>query len=73
MKPGINYINKRFIKRLIKLRKAKGYNAEKLAFASGMSPNGYRYIERGDREPKLISLAMSAGGLGIILSKLLDL
>lgn len=64
--------NKDFIKRLSKLRQAKGLTIEKLAYENDISKSTLSRIERGLVDPKLSTLIKIAKGLEIRPSKLFD-
>lgn len=59
-------------KRIIDLRTKKGLSSEKLAFISGISKTGLRYIERAVNDPKFSTLNQIAKGLDISLKGLMD-
>jgi len=55
-------------KRIIELRKLKGYSTNKLAIISGLSQGFVRQIELGEKQPTVDSLRKICNGLGISLS-----
>lgn len=54
-------------KRIIELRKAKGYSTNKLAGIAGLSQGFVRQIELGEKQPTIDSLSKICHGLGISL------
>ncbi len=59
--------------RIKELRLAKNLSQEELSFRSGLHRTALSLIERGERDPKLITLLKVAEkGLGISVVELLD-
>src|SRR5229473_1957236 len=53
------------------LREGRGWTQEQLAEAAGLSRDAISRIERGDREPKLVTLEAIASAVGLELAQLL--
>jgi len=58
--------------RLRGIRKRAGYTQDSLAAATGLSRDGLAHLERGTRQPRLITLLILADGLGVSPAELLD-
>jgi transcriptional regulator with XRE-family HTH domain len=58
--------------RIRDLRQAKSWSQERLADEAGLSTNAISRIERGDRGPRLETVAQIATALNMPLSKLVD-
>jgi transcriptional regulator with XRE-family HTH domain len=58
--------------RVKELRLAKGWSQEELAEEADLSRDAVSRIERGDRSPRIETLDLIAGAIGIPLSKLID-
>jgi transcriptional regulator with XRE-family HTH domain len=56
---------------LVTLRKEAGLSQEELAFRAGVHRTHISLIERGERTPRLDTLAKLADGLGVRLATLL--
>lgn len=63
---------KAFGKRLAELRKAAGLTQERLAEKSALHPNYIGDLERGHRNPTLMTLHALAKGLGCGVAELVD-
>lgn len=60
-----------YLKKLVKLRKAKGWSQEKLAVESEISYNTIIKIERGGiKNPKIETVMKLAKALGVSIDKL---
>jgi transcriptional regulator with XRE-family HTH domain len=64
-------ISKSFGKRLRSLRELAGLSQEQLAELSGLHRNYIGGMERGEKNPTIISLRKVSKALGVSLSKLL--
>jgi len=60
-----------FGKRLVELRKAKGWSQEKLALESGLARSYVGGIERGQRNVALYNICVLAATLGVEPSEML--
>jgi transcriptional regulator with XRE-family HTH domain len=60
-----------FGKRLVELRKAKGWSQEKLALESGLARSYVGGIERGQRNIALYNICVLAATLGVVPSEML--
>lgn len=60
-----------FGKRIVTLRKAKGWSQEKLALESGIARSYMGDVERGQRNIALVNICRLADALEIPLSKLM--
>jgi transcriptional regulator with XRE-family HTH domain len=58
--------------RIRELRLAKGWSQERMAEEAGLSTDAISRIERGNRGPRLETVAQIAGALGMPLTKLVD-
>ena len=63
---------KKLAKRITELKDREGISSEKLAFLSDLSKSEVRYIERGERDPKVSTLEKIANGLEVPLKELFD-
>lgn len=62
----------RFGKNLRRCRKQAGFSQETLAIRASLHRSEISLLERGERTPRVDTLARLAGGLGIDASALLD-
>ncbi len=53
------------------LREGRGWTQEQLAEAAGLSRDAISRIERGDREPKLVTLEAIAAAVGVDVARLM--
>lgn len=60
-----------FGKRVVELRKAKGWSQEKLALESGLARSYVGGIERGQRNIALYNICVLAATLGVAPSEML--
>lgn len=60
-----------FGKRLVELRKAKGWSQERLALESGLARSYVGGIERGQRNIALYNICVLAETLGVVPSEML--
>lgn len=60
-----------FGKRVVELRKAKGWSQEKLALESGLARSYVGGIERGQRNIALYNICVLAATLGVVPSEML--
>jgi transcriptional regulator with XRE-family HTH domain len=58
--------------RLRSVRRRLGYTQESLAEATGLSRSALAKLERGEREPRLITLLILVDGLEVSSAELLD-
>ncbi|MFW6105175.1 MAG: helix-turn-helix domain-containing protein [Chloroflexota bacterium] len=65
-------IQRQFGKQVRKLRFAKGYSQEELAFRANVHRTYLGGIERGERNPSLKNMAAIAEALGVSLAKLFE-
>ncbi|MFL9892397.1 MULTISPECIES: helix-turn-helix domain-containing protein [Paraburkholderia] len=61
-----------FGKRVVELRKARGWSQEKLALESGLARSYVGGIERGQRNIALYNICVLAATLGVVPSELLE-
>lgn len=64
--------NKIICKRILSLRKMRGFTMEKLAYQSGISKGGLSEIERGMKEPRLYTIAKICATLNISINEFFD-
>ncbi len=62
----------RFGRQIIKLRNDLGISQEELAFRSELSRTYIGCIERGEKNPTIVTIEKLAKGLNITKSKLMD-
>ena len=60
-----------FGKRVVELRKARGWSQEKLALESGLARSYVGGIERGQRNIALYNICVLAATLGVVPSEML--
>ncbi len=61
-----------FSENVKRLRKERGWTHEELADASGLHPDHVKKIEKGQREPKVRTIAKLARGFGLSLGPLFE-
>ena len=64
--------NKIICKRILSLRKMRGFTMEKLAYQSGFSKGGLSEIERGKKSPMPLTILKICTGLGITMKDFFD-